>query len=247
MGKVKLPAVTLVIIDTVNHDLARLAVEDSTRNIEFAEVIVFSDKKEAVPDGARWIAVSISNMYEYQAYLWYGLPFHISTSHFLVIQWDGFVINSQGWTDEFLNYDYIGAPWYHNSTVGNGGFSLRSLKLAKHIINNPGVYKLAFPEDELLSCYYSQRLTKLGFNFADRILASRFSFESAINMNVKDHFGFHAVHNFPRVLTEKQLAYRMTLFTGYTKTAYDYWKHMFEWTKSAIAAEGKQLGYMKHE
>ncbi len=246
MKKLKLP-VTLVIVDTVNHDLARLAVEDSTRNIEFAEVIVFSDKKEAVPDSARWVSVNISTIYEYQAYLWYGLPFHISTPHYLVIQWDGFVINSQGWTDEFLNYDYIGAPWYYNSTVGNGGFSLRSLKLAKHVINNSGIYRLTSPEDEVLCCAYGKRLTKLGFNFADRFLASRFSFESVINRNVKDHFGFHAVHNFPHVLTEKQLNHRMSLFTEYSKSAYDYWQSMFEKTKGEVLAEGRQLGYMKHE
>jgi hypothetical protein len=56
------------------------------------------------------------------------------------VQADGFVIHPESWTDEFLDYDYIGAPWPLrkdayvdpfgvHQRVGNGGFSLRSRKL----------------------------------------------------------------------------------------------------------------------
>lgn len=49
--------------------------------------------------------------------------------HFLTINWDGFIINPQSWTNEFLKYDYIGAPWpWFNHKVGNGGFCLKSRK-----------------------------------------------------------------------------------------------------------------------
>ena len=55
----------------------------------------------------------------------------------LIIQHDGFILNHKAWDNEFLNYDYIGAPvyWMGNKLieVGNGGFSLRSKKLLKII------------------------------------------------------------------------------------------------------------------
>ena len=57
---------------------------------------------------------------------------HVTTDFAIYCQWDGFGINPQHWTDEFLHYDYIGAPWhsippYHPTLrVGNGGISVRS-------------------------------------------------------------------------------------------------------------------------
>ena len=64
---------------------------------------------------------------------------YIDTDFCLIIQGDGFVIHPENWTDEFLKYDYIGAPWrnlahYSFIRVGNGGFSLRSKKLLKILI-----------------------------------------------------------------------------------------------------------------
>jgi hypothetical protein len=53
-----------------------------------------------------------------------------------VVQYDGMAANKMHWSDDYYNYDYIGAPWPDRFTwirpeekVGNGGFSLRSMKL----------------------------------------------------------------------------------------------------------------------
>lgn len=243
----KLP-VTLVTIATIHHELARIAIEESMRDIEYEDVIIFTDKKEAVPEGARWIKVNISNMHEYNSYLWYGLPFHITTPHYLQIQWDGYVINPQAWTDEFLGYDYVGAPWKKRSDiegsgylVGNGGFSLRSLRLAKFIAVNPCIYTLSHPEDIAICLYHRVQLEKLGIRFASKELASRFSFETVINMNVKECFGFHGPYNFPRVLNGAELRKRMNLFpVGLVRND-------IENVMREIVSEGKHLGYMRHE
>ena len=42
----KLPSVTLVMIETMNHELARLSVNDSVSKVSFAEVLIFTDKPE---------------------------------------------------------------------------------------------------------------------------------------------------------------------------------------------------------
>ena len=70
------------------------------------------------------------------------LPNIIKTEFMLGIHDDGFVINPNLWTDQFLKYDYIGAPWSHTIPyygqkyrVGNGGFSLR-FPVLKHVYTN---------------------------------------------------------------------------------------------------------------
>lgn len=41
------------------------------------------------------------------------LDSYIETPHVLVVQYDGFILNPDAWTDEFLEYDYVGAPWWY--------------------------------------------------------------------------------------------------------------------------------------
>ncbi len=80
----------------------------------------------------------------YSKFMLQDLYKFVDTKFCLVIQSDGFVINPNLWTNQFLEYDYIGAPWpneisvYNASInkidlaknrVGNGGFSLRSKRL----------------------------------------------------------------------------------------------------------------------
>ena len=36
---------------------------------------------------------------------------YINSEHVLVIQDDGHIVNPDIWDDNFLDYDYIGAPW----------------------------------------------------------------------------------------------------------------------------------------
>ena len=69
---------------------------------------------------------------------------YVDTDFCLVINWDSWVCNPKTWTDEFLEYDYIGCdirgdedswgglkPDSTYGKVGNGGFSLRSRRLFK--------------------------------------------------------------------------------------------------------------------
>ena len=80
---------------------------------------------------------NIESYAEYNAFWIKKINNYLSTDFLLNIHDDGFVINPDAWTDEFLEYDYIGALWpvgLHHPTVtsfdrcGNGGFSLRSKK-----------------------------------------------------------------------------------------------------------------------
>ena len=94
---------------------------------------------------------------EYNLFVLYLLDDLIDTDFALIVQNDGFVVDGNNWQEEFLDYDYIGAPLLHifekmpdgsikeyineectpylkqpqeNVFIGqNGGFSLRSKRL----------------------------------------------------------------------------------------------------------------------
>ena len=63
-------------------------------------------------------------------YLWK----YFDTSHCLIVQYDGWIVNPEIWSNDWLKYDYIGcaATWCepgHAGKGGCGGFSLRSKRL----------------------------------------------------------------------------------------------------------------------
>ena len=103
--------------------------------------------------------------------------------------------------DNFIKYDYIGAPFikYKNDNsnlVGDGGFSLRTKSIMIKILNtisvndtvfNPHTYeemekkKITFPPEDV---YYSKNLQELGIGIvADYEKAKQFSCESIFSEN----------------------------------------------------------------
>ena len=79
--------------------------------------------------------------------------------------------------DDFLAWDYIGAPWvYKNrpSEVGNGGFSLRSRALLQATMSLP--WDGHEPEDAAICRTMRPQLeSQFGLKFAPLNLAARFS------------------------------------------------------------------------
>lgn len=64
------------------------------------------------------------------------VPGYVVCDHVLSVHWDGYIINPHLWTDEFLEYDWIGAPWPLTNLpnpkwrVGSGGFFIFSRRFA---------------------------------------------------------------------------------------------------------------------
>lgn len=205
-----LPNVTLVAIDTIAHALTAAAIRDSTKCIKFAETLIFSDR---IITQGRHIAVDINSNEEAERAIWFEIPKHCHTSHFLLIQWDSWVINPDSWNPVWLEYDYIGAPWWwhRNFNVGNGGFSLRSVRLAKHVVNEG--YRFETPEDDTLCRMHRPTLEAEGFKWAPEDVASAFSYER--NPPAKGAFGFHGIFNWPYVLTAQQIAERLAIAPDY--------------------------------
>lgn len=121
-------------------------------------------------------------------------------SHVLIIHPDGYIQNPSAWSDDWLQYDYIGAPWHFytdNNINGNGGFCLRSVKFielcSKLELSN------YHPEDDVLCRQLRPWLEKeYGIKFAPYEVAAKFSIEAygvrpPGNM-YSSQFGFHGYH-----------------------------------------------------
>lgn len=187
---IELPNLTVVAATTKDHGTTITAILKTLDQIKPKETIFFTD---VIFDDQPFKQIKIDrfrSVEDYNDFIFKKIADYISTSHLLVIQWDGYVIDASAWTDEFLQYDYIGAPWTYTDgrNVGNGGFSLRSRRL--HQILQLPEFEFTSPEDEKICRYYRQTLEKrYEIKFAPEHIAHKFSFE--MHRPLQRTFGFH--------------------------------------------------------
>ena len=166
----------------------------------------------------------IKNRNDYNKFIIYDLYKYVDSERVMIIQWGGFPINSKHWSEEFLNYDYIGAPWFFESLiykhkVGNGGFSIRSKRLCEFTAknerfvrkisrsNNLLEYGYNFNAEDNLICIINKVLLETsGFCFAPFEIAKKFSAET--EPYSKDHYGFHGFHHYKSLPEHIQKMFR---------------------------------------
>jgi len=190
--------VTLVTIETMYHDLAARAMQETLDRVPFKHVLVFSDR-DFLP-GSRHVNIQHGNMFNYCNLLLKGLNEFIDTKYMIFQQWDAMVHDGSKWTNDFLLHDYIGAVWPWRpagQNVGNGGFSLRSKRLleqlaAPHIKLEPDG-EHGVQEDNYISILHRPWLESQGMVFAHPGLADRFSIE--LNPGGADAMAHHGFWN----------------------------------------------------
>jgi hypothetical protein len=199
----EIPDLTLCCAFTLSHELHLMAIEDCLSRVKFGDVKIFSDR----------IGPDITNIEgeDFSNFVYNVIPSKIKTSHILFIQWDSWVINPYMWKNEFLDYDYIGAPWGYTDglNVGNSGFCIRSKALLDYLVAHRQQFPIGEPEDGLL-CRY-QRLSLPQFKWASTETAQDFSFERTKPSIESLHFGFHGIFNWPFVLRPDELSKRMKI------------------------------------
>jgi hypothetical protein len=197
-------------MSSVSVDYSVKALLKSSEKINFADIKLISHEHPTnLNDKIKFCYIDkINSLDDYSYKMIYELDKYVDTDYALVIQSDGYVINPNSWRDDFLNYDYIGAPFplpkddfsYRDSNnnifrVGNGGFSLRSKKL----IELPNKLKLEwksfhgyYNEDGFICGMYKNIYENNGMKFAPLDIAKYFSHEIEIP-EIKDinPFGFH--------------------------------------------------------
>ncbi len=211
-SKIQLNNVTIISVACVRVDRALSAIKYSMKDIKFGacKLITNEDIKD---DQVEIIKIDKLDYNDYNKFIVYELNKYVDTEFALLVQDDGFVLNANLWDNEFLKYDYIGAPWrlpmddfsYRDSfknivRVGNGGFSLRSKKLMElpDILNLEWKSYFGFyNEDGFICCHNRHLYEENGCKFAPVDVASKFSFEYQIEGGLNDEltFGFHGKHN----------------------------------------------------
>lgn len=203
-----LPDVTLCAIDTRTPELALQALRRSSEGLRFGRTLLLGDR---VPAGLaapeEFVPIEpLRSGADYSTFVLKRLVEHVRTPHVLIVQWDGFVIHPACWSDEFLAWDYLGAPWGdgpQGRLVGNGGFTLRSRRLLQALRDDDAL-QLHHPEDTAICHTNAERLEQhWGIRFAPLALAQRFAFENLLP--AQPTLGFHGSYNVPYFMDEAQL------------------------------------------
>lgn len=186
---------TVCVIDTQTHALAARAMRLTLAALDFADALFLSDSG-ADTGGARHIPIApLAGRADYSRFVMKELLPHVETEHVLLIQWDGYVVHPDAWSEDFLHYDYIGARWgFHQDAhcVGNGGFSLRSRRLLE-ALQDADIDRFE-PEDLMICRDYRPLLeSRHGIRFAPAEVADRFSFETTYPQGRP--LGFHGLFN----------------------------------------------------
>ena len=209
-SRLDLQSVTLCCVDTRHTAQAWQAIQRCTAQADFGQVLFFCAQEAAAtaherPGIQHVVIPTLRSIQDYSRFMLKELGHHIQTSHALVIQWDGYITNPECWDENFLEWDYIGAPWVYKrraSEVGNGGFSLRSRALLQATQALP--WDEQHPEDDAICRAMRPSLEKQhGLQIAPVGVAERFSHEYG---PLIESFGFHGMHNFAHRMGQAELA-----------------------------------------
>lgn len=186
--------ITLVAVATQYVEETVQAIEYSLKNLSYQSVKLISHYNPK-PQSKDYEFIQVSpfkNVGEWGKYVVYELYKHIDTKHILLIHADGFVVNPNSWNDDFLDYDYIGAPW----PLPNDDFSFRdvngnivrvgnSVSLRSHrLLSFPSKHNIPwedtygyFHEDGFICTKIKHLIEAEGMRFAPLEIAVKFSHE----------------------------------------------------------------------
>ena len=126
----KLENVTLICVDCVNPELSLKVLEICQRNIEFGSVKLITH----LPIESKYTVKiePLTTLVMYSVFCLTELYKYIDTTHLLIVQNDGFILNPDKFNPEWLELDYIAPLFVQMDMVGSGGFSLRSKRLMEY-------------------------------------------------------------------------------------------------------------------
>ena len=216
---INLSNTTLVCVSSVEINNSIQSLVDSMKVARFYDVKFITDVDVVVPNIKTEKCKKINSFKEYSNLLMYDLHKYVESDFCLIVQHDSKITHPELWSDEFLLYDYIGAPWPlpgtewkpdedivnsdgvlldkydHKYRIGNGGFSLRSKRLLTtptriHIpTETPSSQQYINNEDWLICIYYRHLYESDGNIFAPFEVANVFSKEMGNHNTFGQHRG----------------------------------------------------------
>ena len=214
--------VTLVVVDSMCHRLTAMAIRDCLKHAVFGAINIHTNFPQHIniAEAHYFDAPAFDTKDDVMRYLWREVPQRVKTSHFLFIQWDSWILDASCWRDEWLQYDYIGAPWpFHEDgrNVGNGGFSLRSVKLMRFVAEN--FFEIYTAEDYIICRDLRPVLEPMGFRWAPTEVAAEFAFECEPS---RRSFGYHGLFNWPHLMSRREIQTRLKDAPQYVRGSYAY-------------------------
>lgn len=200
-NKLALPNVTLVALACKDVWATVKAMQYSMKEIDFGDSILITHKKPFfLPSTIKYSHTDKNkSIDDFNYKMVFKLYQYIKTDFALLVHADGFVVNPQMWRKEFLEYDYIGAPWplpkddsfrdIHGNLcrVGNS-VSIRSKRLLElpakigmewHGQSAQDGIEL-FNEDGYICCAKRHVFEQYGMKYAPIEVAKYFSHETMI-------------------------------------------------------------------
>jgi hypothetical protein len=201
MKGLDLPQVTSIAVTSINLDATLRAINACWKNVTFAACKLLTHRQPAwtLPGLDVTFTPKIGSADQYSRFILTELVNHVETSQCLVIQWDGYILGTDRWNPQFLDYDYIGASWSYftdGHDAGNGSFSLRSRRLAE-ACRSPK-FVLSRLENVAIGRHNKPLLEAEGLRFAPRELADKFSTKRTSSLDTT--FGFDDVWYMPQVI-----------------------------------------------
>jgi len=182
------------VLQNFNDNLSdewQFIVFHGNKNKKYAENIC---KKVFIPERVRLIDLKVDNL---NAHTYSGVLLeknfydNIQTENFLVFQTDSIICGKyKDRINDFLKYDYVGAPWKIEEGTGNGGLSIRKKSKMLEIIDNCKI------KDENNKYLMEDRVFAYGCNDIPIYMPSyeetkKFSIESIYST---DSFGIHKAY-----------------------------------------------------
>lgn len=192
----KLPNCTLICLTNRDFEGHKRALDKSQEGIEWGAVkLIWDDKIDGIDEWNRKIVFELHN--------------YVQTDYAMLIHADGYVVRPDLWRKDFLQYDFVGAPWPLPSDnysykapsgeicrVGNS-VSLRSTRIME-LPSRLGLewkpYYGNTNEDGFLCVHNRAILQQNGLKFAPLDVAKYFSKEHKVPENEGiETFAFHQV------------------------------------------------------
>ena len=209
-SKLELPSVTLLCGDGIHIEYSIPALERCKALCNFGAVKLLTSMPSDYEH--RVEIMPLDSLNAYSTFMLKHAHEYVDTTHFLIAQHDGWILNREAWDPAWLELDYIGPLFIHAHeigprSVGTGGFSLRSKKLMEAVSSSlppwdgstagadTAVRQIGAYEDGYIAANYRATLEAAGFRFGTPEQAARFA-QGGNNdpaYYVAKPFGFHGL------------------------------------------------------
>lgn len=198
--------VTLVGVDNFKPQRTLEAMWDAMSKVTFRDAVL-ACLPGTQPEGGDWKGVRPfyvdmgTDRLSRERFMIFGLDDLFVAGHILHMEWDARVSNTFAWQDEWLRYDFIGAPWpwpfcqtgftpcRRDNCVGNTGFAVYSKKFCSLVkqLAKPNDAQVRY-SDAYICRNLRPALEQQGIQFAPERSASYFSCEDRVYAG---QFGWH--------------------------------------------------------